>query len=86
MKNNYLLYQSIISFLISIILYSLSLYLSWYGTIFAGLYLFLPTVLIVLIYLISTKTINKYPRANKIISNVSNFLISHFSLYISTFP
>lgn len=83
MKNNYLMYPSVISFLISILLYSLSLYLSWYGTMATGIYLFLPTVLVVLVYLISTKTINKYPRATKIISNILNgFIIIFVQIFI----
>lgn len=86
MKKNYLLYPPVISFVISIILYSLSLYLSWYGTVFAGLYLFLPTAFVCIIYLISLKAFDKYPKVTKIVSNVLNvFIIIFVQLFLYGF-
>ena len=68
----------IVSFAISIILYLLSLLLSWYGTLVVGLWLFVPAIFVTLIYFIGSKTTEKFPKATKIISAILNLIIILF--------
>lgn len=82
-KNKFSFDWVTVSFAISTFLYILSLCFFKLGALFKGLVIYVPTLAVVLIRFIGTKTKIKFPKTTKIISTILNiFIVIFFQLFI----
>lgn len=75
MNNKYALKWLYVSVGIAVLQYIISQYVSWFSTLLWGIILFIPAIFVYIIYLISLKTVEKFPKPTKFITNFLNFAI-----------
>lgn len=82
-KNKFLLNWLKVSFIISVILYVCSLVLSCCESLIPSSILVIPTMLVVLMYFIALKTIDRFPRITKIMYTIMNtIIVVFFQLFV----